>query len=115
MPVFLYGAETWTTTKKMAQRLNSAYRAMERKMLNIKWQDHVTNNTLKERTKLPDLFDIILKKKWQWAGHIARMSDNLALDLTKWKPTTTRHPGRPKMRWADNIAKHIVEEMDDIS
>jgi len=82
MPVFLHGAETWTTTKKMAQRPNSAHRAMERKMLNIKWQDHVTNN-LKERTKLPDLFDIILKKKWQWAGHITRMSDNWALELTK--------------------------------
>jgi len=106
MPVLLYGAETWTTTKKMAQRLKSAHRAMERKMLNIKWQDHVTN-TLKERTKLPDLFDIILKNKWQWAGRIARMSDNWALKLTKWKPTTKRHPGRPKMRWADNIAKHI--------
>jgi len=83
MPVVLYGAETWTTTKKLAQRLNSAHRAIERKMLNIRWQDHVTNNTLKECTKLPDLFDIILKNKWQWAGHIARMSDNWALELTK--------------------------------
>jgi len=76
-------------------------------MINIKCQDHVTNNTLKERTKLPNLFDIILKKRWQWAGHIARMSDNWTLEWTKWKPTTNRHPGRPKMRWADNITKHI--------
>ena len=51
--------------------------------------------------------DIILKKKRQWAGHMVRMSDNWALELNKWKSTTKRHPGRPKMRWADNIAKHI--------
>ena len=31
MPVLLYGAETRTTTKKMAPRLNCAHRAMERK------------------------------------------------------------------------------------
>ena len=51
---------------------------------------------LKECTKLPDLFNIILKKKWQWAGHIARMSDNWALELTTWKPTTKRHPGNQR-------------------
>jgi len=75
----------------------------------------MSQTTLSKRAQNPDLFDIILKKKWQWAGHIARMSDNWALELTKWKSTTKRHPGRPKMRWADNIAKHIGKKMDDIS
>ena len=86
--------------------------AMERNMLNTKWQDHVTNNYLKKRTKLPDLFDIILKRKWRWAGPITGMSDNGALELTKWKPTTN-----DTQNTKDEMGRHRQthwKEMDDI-
>jgi len=60
----------------MAKKLNAARTAMERKMLDVKWQDHITNETIKQKTKIPDLMDRILRLKWKWAGHIARMTDN---------------------------------------
>ncbi len=36
-----YGAETWTTTKYLEQKLRTAQRDMERKMLNITLKDTV--------------------------------------------------------------------------
>ena len=51
VPVFMYGSETWTVTKKLAKKLNAAHTAMERKMLDVKWQDHITNETIKQKTK----------------------------------------------------------------
>jgi len=55
-------------------------------MLDVKWQEHITNETIKQKTKIPDLMDIILRLKWKWAGHIVRMTDNWAKDLTMWHP-----------------------------
>ena len=55
---------------------------MERKILDIKWQDHVPNKTVKERSKFSELMTIIMRQKWKWAGHVSRMTDNWARDLT---------------------------------
>ena len=78
---------------------------MERKMLDVKWQDHITNETIKQKIKIPDLMDRILRLKWKWAGHIARMTDNWAKDLTIWHPSSKRKPGRPRKRWGEEIKK----------
>jgi len=82
----------------MVQKLNAAQIAMERKMLGVKWQDHITNKYIKDKSKLPDLMEIILRSKWKWTGHVARMQDSWAVDLTVWKPRSKRKPRRPKRR-----------------
>ena len=43
-------------------------------MLTIKWQDHTTNISVMEKVhNLKSLVNIILKKKLEFLGHIARM------------------------------------------
>ena len=42
----------------MAKKLNAAHTAMERKMLDVRWQDHITNETIKQKTKIPDLMEM---------------------------------------------------------
>jgi len=69
----------------MERRLEASHTAMERKILDIKWQDRVPNKTVKERSKLPELMAIIMRQKWKWAGHVSRMTKNWAHDLTKWR------------------------------
>ena len=82
--------------KEMERKLEASHTAMERKMLDIKWQDHVPNKTVKERSKLPELMAIIMRQKWKWAGHVSRMTNNWAHNLTMWKPHGKRNRGRPK-------------------
>jgi len=74
--------------KRMEKKLEASHTAMERKMLDIKWQDHVPNKTVK-------------------AGHVSRMTNNWAHDLTMWKPHGKRNRGRPKKHWAEAITKHL--------
>ncbi|KAI8434898.1 hypothetical protein MSG28_003374 [Choristoneura fumiferana] len=47
------------------------------------------------------------KLKWQWAGHIARRTDNLwGRKVLKWRPRTGRRSiGRPPTRWTDDIVR----------
>ena len=47
----------------------------------------------------------IVRKNWKWAGHVARMKDNWALGLTKWKATTKRKPSKLQLGWADEITR----------
>ncbi len=41
--ILLYGAETWTTTQKINDRINGCYTQLLRRVLNIHWRDHITN------------------------------------------------------------------------
>ena len=62
--------------KKLTNKLRTAHRTMERKILNPKLQDKIPRSEIRNRTKKIDIIEYILKQKWRWAGHIARMKDN---------------------------------------
>ena len=76
LPTVTYGAETWNLTKRLTRKLRSMQRARERIMLNITWKDHKTAKSIREKTVVRDIIETIRKIKWQWDGHVARMSDN---------------------------------------
>lgn len=75
LPVLTYGAETLTFTKKTIHKIGVAQRAMERSMLGISLKDRVPNETIRQRTGVSDTIKRITSLKWNWAGHVARMSD----------------------------------------
>ena len=52
LPAMTYGAETWTLTKQVQNKLAAAQTKMERSMLNITYKDRRTNIWVRERTKL---------------------------------------------------------------
>ena len=68
-----YGCQTWSLNKQMTNTLRTAQRAMERKMLDLKLKDKISCSEIRKRTKIIDVIEYILKQKWKWAGHIARL------------------------------------------
>ena len=80
---------------------------MKRAMLVISKLDKKTNVWNREQTGLQDIIIRIKELKWQWAGYIARVTDN------RWTKSVTeqilldgkRERARPKMRWEDEIIK----------
>ena len=75
LPTMTYGCQTWSLTKATTQRLRTAQRAMERKMLKAKLKD-----------KIP-VVKFAAKQKWKWAGHVARLNDNRwTKRITDWQP-----------------------------
>ena len=104
-----YGCQTWAVTKRMQDRLRTTQRSMERAMLGITRKDRRTNQWIRQQTGVQDIIVRIKQLKWQWAGHVARISDDRwTRTVTEWLPIhLKRKKARPKMRWEDDIKKFI--------
>ena len=76
LPTMTYGCQTWSLNKQMTNKLTTAQRAMERKMLDLKLKDKIPCSEIRKRTKIIDIIEYTLKQKWKWASHIARLKDN---------------------------------------
>ena len=91
----------------MTNKLRTAQRAIEKKMLDLKLQDMIPCPEIRERTRIIDVTDDTLKQKWKWAGHIARMKENRwTKRCTEWQPRRgKRSRGRPSRGWQDDITE----------
>ena len=100
LPAMSYGAETWTTTKQLEQKLRTTQRAMERRMLKITLKDRIRNSDIRKQTQVKDIIQKIKQAKWRWAGHVMRREDNRwTKRVTEWQPRTgRRNRGREKRR-----------------
>ena len=107
LPVMTYGAETLTLTTASANKLMVTQRKMERSMLGVSLRDHIRNEDLRRRTGVTDVVNQIRKLKWNWAGHVARMSDGRwTKRLLEWRPRLDkRSKGRPPTRWTDDLRR----------
>ena len=106
LPVLTYGAETLTLTKASSSKLRVAQRAMERSMLGITLRDKKTNEWIRQQTRVVDVMTRIASLKWNWAGHIARMTDDRwTKAILQWRPPKTRPTGRPPERWTNDIKR----------
>ena len=77
----LYGAETWTLTKKMMTRLTSFEIWTYRRMFKISWKDRVTNEeVLRRMGNNAEVVDIIKSRKLRYYGHMGR-HDSVQRDL----------------------------------
>ena len=76
LPTMTYGCRTWSLNKQLTNKLRTAQRAMERKMLDLKIRDQIPCSEIRKRTKIIDIIEYTLKQKWRQTGHIASMKDN---------------------------------------
>jgi hypothetical protein len=108
-PAMIYGCQTWAVTKRMQDRLKTTQRSMERAMIGVTKRDHRTNEWVRQQTGVQDIIVRIKQLKWQWAGHVARITDNRwTRAVTEWLPLDQkRKKARPKVRWEDDIKKYI--------
>ncbi|GFR84769.1 endonuclease-reverse transcriptase [Elysia marginata] len=87
LPTMTYGCQTWSLTKIIGNKLKVAQRAMERKILGIKIKDKIPCKNIRQQTHIKDVVLFVERLKRDWAGHVARMSDNRwAKRATEWQP-----------------------------
>ena len=98
----IWDLESYETTNLETQ--NYAESAWKNR-LNITWRDRKTAKQIREKTKVRDMTKTMSKLKWDWAGHVARRTDNRWTSrITFWKPRETqRNRGRPRKRWRDDL------------
>jgi len=93
----------------MEKKLSAAQHTMEQNMLNVTYKDRKTNHWVRDQTKVMDIMEKIIKnRKWTWAGHISRRTDNRwSAALTVWIPMGgERNRGRQRKRWRDELEQY---------
>ena len=49
-------------------KLETSQRAMERRMLNVKLKDRISNIIIGQRTRVTDIVQSLTNMKWKWAA-----------------------------------------------
>ena len=102
--IFLYACESWTLTAELEKRTQAFEMRCYRRLLNISYKDHVTNEEVRRKIQVQPLENMTLvkKRKLRWFGHVSR-SSGLAKTILQGTVKGKRKWGRPKKSWEDNI------------
>ena len=73
LTTLLYGFEAWVTYRSHVRLFQRLHRRCLRTILNIHWNEFITNVEVLEQAEVPNIEAILLKYKLQWAGHVSRM------------------------------------------
>jgi len=103
LPVFLYGAETWTLTKAMAAKVDAFDQWCQRRILRIYYSQHVTNAEVRRHTGCLPLSEIIRSRRLSWVSpeldHRRALYAAVYGQPRDWK----RRRGRPAHTWTRTV------------
>ena len=71
--VLLYRSETRTLKQDDEKRVMAFHMKAQRRILQIGWYDFITNDSVREQTKLVDLPLVIADRRHAILGHIIRL------------------------------------------
>ena len=109
-PILTYAAGTWTTTKRLESRIQSAEMKFLRSIEGKTRKDRVRNEEIRKRTGIWKLQDRIETTKLKWYGHMMRMGEERVPQKTFLEKVTGKRPrGRPRKRWRDSV-KECIEK-----
>ena len=99
---FLYACKSWSLTAEIERRIQALDMTCYRRLLNISYKDHVTNevcNRIQNAIGVHDgLLTMVKKRKLRWYGHISR-SSGMAKTVLQGIVKGARRRGRQKQRW----------------
>ena len=104
--IFLYACESWTLTAELEKRTQAFEMRCYRRLLNISYKNHVTNEEVRRKIQAAigeydELLTLVKKRKLRWFGHVSR-SSGLAKTILQGTVKGKRKRGRQKKRWEDN-------------
>ena len=105
LPFLLYGSESWTVYSRHLQKLQSFHMRCLRQILQVKWQDHVPDTEVLQRSKSMSIGSMLMESQLRWSGHIARMPDYRLPKRVFFGELCSgnRSRGRPRKRYKDKL------------
>ena len=74
--IFLYNCEVWTLTKQLEEKINIVQRQFLRRILNIKWYEHITNEEVYNIANCKKWSDKVKARRIRWFGHLCRLPED---------------------------------------
>ena len=110
LSTLLYGSESWTLYSHQQNKLETFHMKHLRLILDISWDDYVTNTEVLEKAKIPSLHTILLQRRLRWLGHVHRMPEvRIPKKLLYGQLADGSRPlGRPHLRFRD-VCKRDLE------
>jgi len=68
LPIFLYGAETWSVTVMLSKKIDALDNWCFRRILNVHWSEFDTNDEIRSRTGQPLLSDTVRSRRLSFFG-----------------------------------------------
>jgi len=116
LPVVLYGCETWSLTLWEERTLRVLEKMVLRRIFGPRREEvtgewrRLHNEELNDLYSSPNIVRGIKSRRMRWAGHVARMGEEMGVyRVLVGKPEGRRPLGRPRRRWTDNIRTDIQE------
>ena len=79
VPVALYGAESWTFSREIKNKMDVFEGRWLRRIIGVKWPNVMSNEELRQRTGQVKLSEEGISRAIRWAGHMWRMDESIAL------------------------------------
>ncbi|KAK2170900.1 hypothetical protein NP493_1128g00046 [Ridgeia piscesae] len=78
-------------------------------IMEITWMDKVTNKDILERTGLPSMENLLIRKNLRWTAHLMRMSSDRLPKQILYSQLSSGHRKRgcPRLRFNDTIKRNL--------
>lgn len=105
LPILTYGAQSWSLSSENERKIQVEQRGMERRILKVSRIQHITNEEIRRKTKIKDALVHAKELKWNYAGHVQRLTDDRWTNkIENWIPRDgRRNRGHQLKRWRDEI------------
>ncbi|KAK2183073.1 hypothetical protein NP493_324g02001 [Ridgeia piscesae] len=94
LSTLLYQAMAWTVYRRQVKKLHAFMMRHICSIMWITWMDKVTNKDILERTGLPSMEDLLIRKNLRWTGHLMRMSPDRLPKQTLYSQLSSGHRNR---------------------
>jgi hypothetical protein len=106
--ILLYGAESWTCTKREESKIQAMEMKFLREILGKTRRDKIKNDDIREQLKIDDIKYNIERNRLKWYGHVMRMADERIPKRTLEMKLRGRRPRcRPRTRWMDQVMRDV--------
>ena len=113
----MYESETWTLYQHEIMQLRTIQQRHLRLILNIKWDDCISNEEVLRRTDVEDMEVMLVRTRLRWLGHNCRMNNDRPVKQLLYCELAhgSRSIGRPKLRFKDTCKSalkcdHVLDQ-----
>ena len=118
LSILLYGCESWTLTAELEERIRSFEMKCFRRLLQISWREHRTNDSVRLQVSSlagpqEPLLSTIKRRKLSWFGHVTR-HNTLSKTILQGTVEGGRRKGRQRKSWVEDIKSWTMLEMPEL-